>query len=78
MSITAQRLFEQALGRGDEERAELALLILQSLEPADADAGEAWAAELKRRIEALDSGVVETIPWLQVREKLLQHTGGTD
>jgi hypothetical protein len=31
---------------------------------------EAWDAEIRRRVEELDSGAVETIPWKEVRERL--------
>lgn len=37
---------------------------------ADPDWEQAWDMEIRRRIEELDSGAVETIPWEEVRERL--------
>jgi len=31
-----------------------------------------WAAEIARRIEELDSGKAETIPWEEVRRKVTE------
>jgi hypothetical protein len=38
--------------------------------PYEPGVGEAWDAEIRRRVEELDSGAVETIPWKEVRERL--------
>jgi putative addiction module component (TIGR02574 family) len=70
MAISAKELYEQALSLDEDERAALANLILQSLEPADPDAEQAWADEIERRVKELKSGSVKTIPWDEVRSKL--------
>jgi putative addiction module component (TIGR02574 family) len=41
-------------------------------ESDDLDAEEAWDAEIKRRVEDLESGAVEGIPWPEVRERLFR------
>ena len=35
--------------------------------PADEDVEDAWAAEIQRRIEELESGDVRPIPWHEAR-----------
>lgn len=50
MSGRAQKVLGEALGLSDEERAEVALELVASLDgPRDADAEEAWVAEIERR-----------------------------
>ena len=47
-----------------DARAELAAELLASLDgPADADAEAAWAAEIDRRIEAVEAGSIRLEPW---------------
>jgi len=70
MATSAKDLYEQALSLDETERAALANLILQSLEPTDPDAEEAWAEEIKLRVKELENGAVETISWDEVRSKL--------
>jgi len=50
MSGRAQKVLGEALDLTDEERAEVALELVASLDgPRDADAEEAWVAEIERR-----------------------------
>jgi Putative addiction module component len=50
MSGRAQKLLGEALDLTDEERAEVALELVASLDgPKDADAEDAWVAEIERR-----------------------------
>jgi putative addiction module component (TIGR02574 family) len=70
MATSAEDLYEQALSLDETERVALANLILQSLEPTDPDAEEAWAEEIKRRVGELENGAIETISWDEVRSKL--------
>ena len=57
MSPTANKLFESALGLSGDERAELADRIWRSIDgDTQQEVAEAWAAEIKRRIEAADRG----------------------
>jgi putative addiction module component (TIGR02574 family) len=39
---------------------------------ADPDVEEAWDAEILRRIEEMESGTVEGIPWSEVRKRLFR------
>jgi putative addiction module component (TIGR02574 family) len=50
-------------GLSETERAELALFLIQSLEPgADEDAESAWDRELARREEEIENGRVTGTP----------------
>lgn len=77
MSVTVEELLRQALKLNAKARAELAALILESVpteSPEEVDA--AWQAEIQRRVRELESGSVKTIPWEEVREKLIRSEGG--
>lgn len=72
MSGKGQRLLEEALTLDPGERADLAATLLDSLdEGEEAGVEEAWTAEIQRRVEAVESGRVKTIPWPEARERLL-------
>ena len=50
MSGRAQKVLGEALDLTDEERAEVALELVASLDgPRDADAEDAWVTEIERR-----------------------------
>jgi putative addiction module component (TIGR02574 family) len=71
MTRVVAELFEEASLLSENERAELAGLLLQSIDvEPDADVEAAWAEEIERRVRQVDSGEVRTIPWNEVRAKL--------
>lgn len=60
---------KKALQLNDKERAELAHLLLASLNPSfDYSSEEEWAHELKERIEKYESGNSETLTWEKIRK----------
>jgi len=63
MTEIAERLKGEALQLADEERAELAYCLLQSL---DDDVRSAWEDELDQRWQEMESGVVLGVPAEQV------------
>lgn len=64
--------FEQASKLLPSEQAELAWLLLETLESQPAEGHEeAWASEVERRIAELDSGAVKAVPWETAKAKLL-------
>jgi len=71
--VTVDELLRQALELEPQARAELAALLLDSV-PAEpkVDVDSAWAAEVSRRIRELESGSVATIPWEEVRDRLVR------
>lgn len=71
MSAPATKILEDALQLSDRDRANLAVSLIDSLDPSvDSDWEAAWDQEIARRTKELDEGSVETIPWSEVRRKL--------
>ena len=67
-------VFRDAVELSDRDRAALAGLLIESLEgEPDAEVEAAWAAETERRVAELDAGVVKTVPWEDVRRRLLDR-----
>jgi putative addiction module component (TIGR02574 family) len=73
MTQKVSELLKKALALPPEARAALAGSLLESLdeEPADQGVEAAWSEEIKRRIEDIDSGKVQMIPYEEVRRRLL-------
>jgi putative addiction module component (TIGR02574 family) len=72
MERNAQAVLKKALTLPEADRAELAGALLNSLEPVEeADIESAWRQEVAARVAALDAGEVETIPWSEVRDRLV-------
>lgn len=70
MTQEAQELLQKALALPDKERAELAGNLIASLDKiVDPDAEVAWQQEIVRRVREVESGVVETVSWEDVRQK---------
>ena len=77
-NLTASTLFffSESLALPEKERVGLVDALLLSLEPpADVDVEKSWKEEVDRRIQALDAGKVDTIPWEQVRDELWSGLG---
>jgi putative addiction module component (TIGR02574 family) len=57
----------------DNDRATLAGLLIESLEgPEDPDVEKAWATEVERRWQEVESGKVKTIPWDRIKQTLFE------
>ena len=71
MSRAVRDLYDEASELSPEDRAELAGLLLESLEEErDPDADEEWAAEVERRMADYRAGRVKTLSWEDVRARL--------
>jgi putative addiction module component (TIGR02574 family) len=71
MTQQALDLLQKALSLSEEERADLACSLMDSLDTlVDADAEAAWAEEIERRVADLESGKVKTVPWDEVRARI--------
>jgi putative addiction module component (TIGR02574 family) len=67
----ASNLLQKALTLSEEERAELACSLIDSLDPTvDEGAESAWDQEIARRVSDLDSGRAKTVPWEEVRGRI--------
>jgi putative addiction module component (TIGR02574 family) len=64
-------LLQKALSLSEEERADLACSLMESLDAGvDEGAESAWNEEISRRVTELDSGKAKTVPWEEVRRKI--------
>jgi putative addiction module component (TIGR02574 family) len=71
MSSDVQELYAKASALPPADRAELAGLLLESIEEErDEGVEEAWAAEIAKRMADYRTGKVKTIPWSEVRARL--------
>jgi putative addiction module component (TIGR02574 family) len=71
MTRAVEQLYEEASQLPVEDRAELAGMLLESIEEAPDDGvEEAWAAEIQRRMNEYRAGRIKTIPWSEVRAHL--------
>ena len=71
MTKAAEALLADALRLSPEVRAELAAELLASLDgPADPEAETAWAAEIERRVDAIEGGSVALEPWDEVKRRI--------
>ncbi|HUK51938.1 MAG TPA: addiction module protein [Candidatus Binatia bacterium] len=67
MRQEAAEILKRALALPSAERADVAAVLMNSLDPAENAAVEAaWSDEIARRIEEVDSGRARTIPWEEV------------
>jgi putative addiction module component (TIGR02574 family) len=74
MAKDFNEIFREAAELPEQDRAALAGLLIESLEgEADPNVEAAWAAEVQRRVAELDAGTVTTIPWEEVRQRLLDR-----
>jgi len=63
----AADILKDALAPPTDGRAALAGSLLESLDiEVDEDAEAAWATKVNRRVDELDSGAVNAIPWAEV------------
>ena len=74
MSPEVSDLLKRALSLPVDERAALANTLLDSLEQIDESVQEAWDKEVARRVKDLEAGRAVTVPWEELRRKLLTMT----
>ena len=71
MICNVTELYKRAMSLNAEERAELAGMLLDSLEiDEDRNVEPSWLTEIEKRLEAIDSGAVETVPWSEIRSRV--------
>ncbi len=64
-------VLDAALELAEDERATLALRLIESLEgPRDEDAEGEWAKEVARRVRDLRAGTAQVIPAADVRKRV--------
>lgn len=68
-----KNVFREAFDLPENDRATLAGLLIESLEPPpDPDVEELWAEEAERRWREIESGAAVTIPWEEVKARLFR------
>ncbi len=68
MTMQAQSLLREALTLEEQERADIAGALLESLEPeTEADVETASRQEVAARVASSKAGSVETTPWEVIR-----------
>jgi putative addiction module component (TIGR02574 family) len=67
----AADVLRDALALPVEARAALVDSLVESLDPIiDDGAEESWREEIHRRLEQIDSGAVQLLPWEEARRRL--------
>jgi putative addiction module component (TIGR02574 family) len=70
MSQRADKLFEDAQGLPDEERAILALQLLDSVGEPEPEIEREWREEVRRRLEDIDAGRATLTSWDEARQRI--------
>jgi putative addiction module component (TIGR02574 family) len=71
MSKTSETILREALELNDSERAEIAAVLIESLDAmVDQDVDEAWRAEIRHRMKLRKAGKMEVVPWEEVRAEI--------
>jgi putative addiction module component (TIGR02574 family) len=70
MSQRADQLFQEAQFLSSEERAILALQLLDSAGEPAADIERAWRDEVRQRVADIDSGRAELTSWHDARKRI--------
>jgi putative addiction module component (TIGR02574 family) len=73
VSSRFQRILEEALQLADDERAELAARLLDSVGESPEEVERAWIAEAERRYTEFERGEVQTLPWAEVRKRVFDR-----
>lgn len=77
MATNRNEIFREALSLRERDRADLIAALIESLD-AEVEQGveEAWRIEIEQRVQELESGAVQSIPWEVVRERLERAARG--
>jgi len=71
MERNLKEVFQEAARLPEKDRATLAGLLIETLDPiSEPDVEAAWSEEIKRRTAEIEAGNVELIPWEEVRVEL--------
>ncbi len=75
MSQIAERILTEALQLPEDERADVATKLYDSLDPESIEMDDAeWVEEIRKRVEDFRSGKVKGIPWSEARQLILEDT----
>jgi putative addiction module component (TIGR02574 family) len=71
MERNLKEVFQDAVQLPERDRAALAGLLIETLDPVpETDVEAAWSEEIQRRLAEVDAGTVKLISWEEVRAEL--------
>jgi putative addiction module component (TIGR02574 family) len=75
MSQPADKLFQEAQAQAlsEEERALLALLLLDSVGEPETEIERAWRDEVRQRLTDIDGGRTTLAPWGEARRRIFDR-----
>lgn len=74
MTEETSQLLQAALRLPESERADLAVKLIESLDPPKGDDAEAvWSQEILQRIDELRMGQVKAVPWPEARRQIMEE-----
>lgn len=77
MEAHAENVLQIALGLPATDRAEIATALISSLDSDSAvDVNAAWASEIRGRIDSIDNGQVQLVPWDDVIRSMRDRLNG--
>lgn len=77
MNTQSEHILRSSLALPESERAEITASLIHSLDTeADEGSDEAWATEVQRRIESIDRGEVQLVPWEDVVREMRERGHG--
>ncbi len=77
MDTQAEQMLQSALNLPPDDRVEIAESLILSLdEKRAAEIESAWAEEIKRRLESIDKGEVQLIPWDDMIRSMRERLNG--
>ena len=75
MSTDIEKLYENLLQLSDNERAEMAASLIDSLDTTrDSNVEASWEKEIERRLKEIDEGAVEMVSWPDARRMILKDS----
>lgn len=79
LSTTAERLLRDALALPPQDRARLADALAGSVSQKELpDLGPEWDSEIARRLHAIDTGQVQTVPWEEAEKMIFGQEAADD
>jgi putative addiction module component (TIGR02574 family) len=74
MARDLRELIREASKLPDDDRATLAGVMIESLDPSPTpEVQAAWSREIERRVREIDDGTVELVDWEEIRAELFAH-----
>ena len=70
MNQRADQLFADAQALSSEERAVLALQLLDSVGEPEPEIERAWREEVRRRLDDIDGGHAKLATWAEARQRI--------